>query len=257
MIGPRCTPPLSPLGGIAPGVIFTEGAFRGTPYHLVRVDRDKASVSPQPYLTSRDEGETVSRIDRFTGSVASVNGTFFDTARPGRVIYGDVKTASASRPCTLGKMRTYWAVTPDGTHEMHETERFGTDREGNPLYRIPPAQFSSYRYIIGGGGRLVSDGRKASVGAGVNDEQFQPDVLARRNRSAIGYAADGATFWMVSCDEPGWTPQETADFFVSLGARDAMMLDGGGSTEMVVGDRVVTPLSAGAERPMPTAITLI
>jgi exopolysaccharide biosynthesis protein len=35
---------------------------------------------------------------------------------------------------------------------------------------------------------------------------------------------------------------------LSLGARDAMNLDGGGSATMVVGGRVVSPLPASGER---------
>lgn len=252
----RIAPCPSSAVALAPGVSYSEGRFEGSRYHLVRVDREQADVDPRPFLTNRAEGDTVSRIDRLTDSVATVNGTFFDTARPGRGVYGDVKTDTEARPSGLSKMRTYWAVTPEGTYEMGETARAGTDSQGAPIYRIPTERFASYRYVLGGGGRLVRDGRKASVGAGVNDEQFLPDVLARRNRSAIGFADSGGAFWMVSCDMPGWTPQETADFFLTLGADEAMFLDGGGSTEMVVSDRIVTPLSAGAERPMPTAVVV-
>ncbi|MBM3465208.1 MAG: phosphodiester glycosidase family protein [Armatimonadetes bacterium] len=237
------------LARLAPGVTYREDTYLGTPYHLVTVDRSMADAAPRPYRTDRDGGETVSAIDRRTDAVATLNGTFFDTARPGRVIFGEVKNDETAYRPAMTKKRTYWAVRPDATMEMEETER-----TPDALWAIPSAKWNSFRYVLGGGGRLIQDGRKTSVGAGDNDQRFQPDVLARRNRSAIGFSEDGRHFWMVACDPPGWTPQQTADFFLTLGADEAMFLDGGGSTEMVADDRIVNDLTGGGERRMPTAI---
>jgi hypothetical protein len=224
---------------------------------MVRIDRSKAPYDPRPYKVPEKRSDTVSNIDRVARSLATINGTFFDTAHPGTTIFGEVKTDDDSYQPTMVKKRTYWAVTHEGAYEMGETVPAGKDIYGSTLFSIPPEKWKSFRYVLGGGGRLVDDGRKSSTGAGINDEQFLSDVLARRNRTAVGFSQNEKTFWMVSCDSPGWTPQETADFFVGLGAEEAMFLDGGGSTEMVVHDRIVTKLSAGAERAMPTAIVAV
>jgi len=240
----------------APGVTYQEGTFQRASYHMVKVDCAKAHVTLKPYKAGA-AGDVVSRMDKAAGALATINGTFFDTAHPGKTIYGEVKADEGEYRPSMIKKRTYWAVKPDGAFEMGETVPSAKYVDGSISYGIPTEKWKSLRYVIGGGGRLIRDGRKASAGAGENDEQFQSDVLARRNRSALGFTSDGGTFWMVSCDEPGWTPQETADFFLGLGADQAMFLDGGGSTEMGVSDRIVTDLSAGSERRMPTAIVAV
>jgi exopolysaccharide biosynthesis protein len=242
---------------VAPGIEYQQGAFRGTPYHMVKINRNQADVTLKPYLTNKPAGESVLGMDKKTWSVATVNGTFFDTAHPGTKVFGEVKTDGGEYKPTMIKKRTYWGVKPDGHLEMGETTPAGRDPEGRTLYQIPLEKWNSFKYILGGGGRLVDDGKKASVGAGINDQQFMSDILAKRNRSALGFSADGGTFWMVSCDPPGWTPKDTADFFINLGAHEAMFLDGGGSTEMIVKDKIVTDLSADAERLMPTSVVAV
>jgi hypothetical protein len=195
-------------------------------------------------------------MGRETGALAALNGTFFWAAPAGLATAGEVKNDRvAVRPWML-KKRTYYAMTPEGRLHMGETEPLGRDSQGRPLWGIPLPTWQSFRYVLGGGGRLIRDGVKASLGAGHNDEEFLPDVLARRNRSAVGFTADGGTWLLAACDEPGWTPQQTADFMLAQGAHQAMFLDGGGSTTMVVQGRVVNELSQGQERRVPTALVL-
>ena len=52
----------------------------------------------------------------------------------------------------------------------------------------------------------------------------------------------------------GMTLEELAHFFLKLGAVDAMNLDGGGSTTMVIGGEVVNSPSDGRERPVGSAL---
>jgi exopolysaccharide biosynthesis protein len=60
---------------------------------------------------------------------------------------------------------------------------------------------------------------------------------------------------------PGWSVganfEESAKVMKSLGAVEAINLDGGGSTSMTVGDQLVTrPSDATGERPIADAILL-
>ncbi|MEW5739226.1 MAG: phosphodiester glycosidase family protein, partial [Myxococcota bacterium] len=55
----------------------------------------------------------------------------------------------------------------------------------------------------------------------------------------------------------GMTCGEAADFMVSLGAWWALNLDGGGSSEMGVGGRIVNVPSDGRERPVPTHLAVV
>ena len=87
---------------------------------------------------------------------------------------------------------------------------------------------------------------------------------ARHPRTAFGISADRRRAWMVVVDgrQPPWsvgaTLEEMAAIFRRLGASDAVNLDGGGSTAMVVSDgagpRVVnSPIHSGVpgrERPV-------
>ncbi len=103
---------------------------------------------------------------------------------------------------------------------------------------------------IGGGPRLVRDGK---ISVEYRRERFSEKfALTRHPRTGVG-VADGALV-MVTVDgrQPGYsegmTLQEFAQLFVDIGCRDAMNLDGGGSTTMVVRDRVVNSPSDGAPR---------
>ncbi|WP_345620844.1 phosphodiester glycosidase family protein [Streptomyces ziwulingensis] len=90
---------------------------------------------------------------------------------------------------------------------------------------------------------------------------------ADKPRTAVGWPADGRRLLLVAVDgsanfSPGLTYDATAELMVRLGAAEAFMLDGGGSTGMVArrpGDTAVSVVntpSDGAERPVPNALGL-
>ncbi len=79
---------------------------------------------------------------------------------------------------------------------------------------------------------LVTDGVNTAAAARV-------DPAKRHPRTAAGVSADGHTLWLVAADgrQPGYsvglTLPELAQLFISLGADDALNLDGGGSTAFI------------------------
>ena len=111
---------------------------------------------------------------------------------------------------------------------------------------------------------LVVDGVDPE-GFSAGRDQFDSDITAGRHpRAALG-VADGIAL-AVACDgrtpgDAGLTLGELAELMVGLGARDAINLDGGGSTTLVCGSRLVnrpreqegTDIPGG--RPVCTAIT--
>lgn len=111
---------------------------------------------------------------------------------------------------------------------------------------------------IGGGPRLVRDGR---VCVEVKEERFA-DSFASRRHPRTGVGLKGNTVFLVTVDgrQPGYsegmTLYEFAQLFVDLGCTDAMNLDGGGSTAMVVRNRLVNSPSGGAERAVVNALAL-
>jgi exopolysaccharide biosynthesis protein len=116
------------------------------------------------------------------------------------------------------------------------------------------------RMALGSGAVLVRSGQAID---------FPPDVGndASKPRTAIGWPAGGRRLLLVTVDgsanfSPGLSFDEMAKLMVRLGAAEAVMLDGGGSSELVArhpGDAAVsivnTP-SDGNERLIPNAVGL-
>jgi hypothetical protein len=116
--------------------------------------------------------------------------------------------------------------------------------------------------VVGAGPRLLRAGR---VAVAARAEGFAPPqspsffdsfVASRNPRTLVGVRADG-TLLLVTVDgrAPGWsvgmTLREAARLMRSLGARDALNLDGGGSSTMTVRGEVVNrPSDRVGERPV-------
>jgi phosphodiester glycosidase len=101
--------------------------------------------------------------------------------------------------------------------------------------------------LLQAGPLLVRDGRPCTAGdregfsAGAG--QFDSDITVGRYPRAALALGDGHRLLAVACDgraddEAGLTLAELADTLVSLGAVDALNLDGGGSTSLVCGRRL-------------------
>jgi uncharacterized protein YigE (DUF2233 family) len=115
-------------------------------------------------------------------------------------------------------------------------------------------------FALGGGPRLVTQGE---ITVTSDEEHFRPDVSqGRAPRTAMGCTAEG-TVLLVTVDgrRPGFsvgmTLEELAGLMIELGAVEAMNLDGGASTTMVVGDQVVNIPSNGNERALGTALLVM
>jgi hypothetical protein len=117
------------------------------------------------------------------------------------------------------------------------------------------------------GGRVVFDRATDHEGFSAGERQFDSDITdGRHPRSAIGISDDD--LFLVCCDgrrtgvDAGLTLDELAAFMLALGCRDAMNLDGGGSTTLVHrGHLLNRPYSeqdqpAPASRPIVSAIVV-
>ncbi len=114
------------------------------------------------------------------------------------------------------------------------------------------------RHAVGGGPRLLRDGA-VSIEAepeGIG-ESF---VTTRHPRTAFGYNRERMFLVTVDGRQPGYSAgmslPELADFMLKLGAREAVNLDGGGSTTMWVRGSVRNRPSDGRVRPIANAIML-
>jgi exopolysaccharide biosynthesis protein len=113
-------------------------------------------------------------------------------------------------------------------------------------------------FALGAGPRLVLAGKVLITS---EEERFRADITSgRAPRTALGITGEGHLLLVVVNGRQqgvseGMTLQKLAELMIELGAVEAMNLDGGGSTTMVVRDRVVNKPSAG-ERPVASAILL-
>lgn len=116
------------------------------------------------------------------------------------------------------------------------------------------------REAVGGQPVLVRGGRIAPD----IREGIAPSFGERRHpRTAVGLAPQGRLLW-VTVDgrqapySDGMSLEELAELMARLGAHDAINLDGGGSTTMVVRGAVVNrPSDAAGERPVGNALALV
>jgi exopolysaccharide biosynthesis protein len=117
-------------------------------------------------------------------------------------------------------------------------------------------------YCVGGGPRLVRAGRVSN--------EWEPEKMGksfsetRHPRTAVGVTKDGKTVYLVTIDgrQPllsiGVSLDELADYMVGLGCHDAVNLDGGGSTTMIVRGRTVNaPSDRGGLRPVTNGILVV
>lgn len=120
--------------------------------------------------------------------------------------------------------------------------------------------------LVAEGVPIVRDGEDRE-GFSAGNAQFDSDItLGRHPRAAIGL--DGSRLLAVATegrapDEAGLTLAELAELMAELGAREAINLDGGGSTSLVVDGRLVNrPREADGRdihggRPLLTAVAFV
>ncbi len=110
------------------------------------------------------------------------------------------------------------------------------------------------RTAVGGWPGVVDEGRNVGAFADSLESTFPRFSSARHPRSAAGISADSSTLYLVVVDgrrpwSVGMSLAELGDAMIKLGARDAMNLDGGGSSALWIRGRVVNvPSDAAGER---------
>lgn len=186
------------------------------------------------------------------GTVAGVNGDFFTmegTPRGTEVSTGGLR-ASGSRPAFVwDSLDGPWI----GDVEVRDGRVVAVD-ESSEREAVPAA-------VVSGFPELLDDGRK------VDDLQVEerPSFAGVRHpRTAVGYAPDLRRLWIVVVDgrqgsySAGMSLPELTRLLVSLGATEALNLDGGGSSVMIAGSRTMSRPSADeGERAVANALAIV
>lgn len=116
--------------------------------------------------------------------------------------------------------------------------------------------------LVGGWPRIVRDGASVSALADSIEGTKSAFSATRHPRSAVGISRDSATLYLVAVDgrrswSVGMSLEELAQAMLTVGAHQALNLDGGGSTSLVVGDSIVnTPSDPAGERAVGDVIVI-
>jgi hypothetical protein len=140
---------------------------------------------------------------------------------------------------------------------------WGTPEDTLRLVLSLEPDYGPVRELVGGWPRIVRNGTSIFR---LPDFPENPaaSVFARRHpRSAIGFSRDTTRLFLVAVDgrsseSAGMSLPELADFLVRIGVHEALNLDGGGSTTLLVqGEIVNTPSDPTGERPVGNSILVL
>lgn len=248
---------------LSPGVSYRYVWSQRGPWavHLVEADLTRCALgfhvaSAPPQEGMRGGRATVSELFRLHGGqvLAAVNGDFFT---PEGLPLGPEVVAGRSR---TGWTRPALASRAGAPLPWIGTTGVSQDRvvaPGWPLAQGAPAAVD----VVGGYPELLDRGRRAGDLAVSANPGFG---ASRHPRTAVAVGVDEARAWLVVVDgrqgdySTGMTLPELTELLESLGAEEALNLDGGGSSTLVVGGRVVNrPSDETGERAVANALLLI
>lgn len=114
--------------------------------------------------------------------------------------------------------------------------------------------------LVGGWPVILRDGVPSVEASATRELTLPGNANVRHPRSLVGFDADTSHLYLVAIDgrssaSVGMTLAEAADFLRSIGVVQALNLDGGGSTTLVIDGRIVNvPSDPAGERPVGNAL---
>ncbi len=226
-------------GGAA--VLYTGAGLRRTPVDTAGAARGARREAPFTIVARR--GDTV-RLQR-AGPVRAGGGTPIPTN--GAVL--SIADSSAAAELLLAFDGTAArGMAPNAT--LDAVLRFTPDR-------------GALRTLVGGWGRVLDGGVVVAARADTLESLLARFAHGRHGRTSVGFSRDSATLYLVTVDgrraaSVGMTLHELGEAMRSLGAWDAMNLDGGGSAAMAIGGRVVNvPSDSAGERTVGNVLLVV
>lgn len=116
------------------------------------------------------------------------------------------------------------------------------------------------RAAIGGGPVLLRSGKRVKIASSASSDYAVSSMTERHPRTAIGW--NDNSYYLIEVDgrqrnlSAGMTLEELADYCLSIGCRDAMNLDGGGSATLWYDGRVRNSPCDGRERPIANSLVV-
>jgi len=257
---------------------------------LSKVSWDVRSIDDPKLQGTKDELKTPSQFYSESPAPVMVNGGFFYSGggkrynasvavSEGRTYGVNINYASQDWETIYyptrgvfyekdGARGTGWTYyVNENNHYLYDTPA-GNSWDAKPLAR-PDASFPSKaepfsaRTAIGGGPVLLKGGEIRNT---FKQELFDgPNGIlcdSRHPRTAIGAAPDGRLMLFV-CEGrnmtkgvPGFTSEEVARILKDAGCVEALNLDGGGSSCMLINNKETIKPSDGAQRPVASVVLL-
>jgi|GEM_PF-607617 len=174
--------------------------------------------------------------------IAAVNGDFFEWSPVAGRPIGPVFVNGTMIQGYDGDGRSYFAIRNDGKPQV------------GVFSEVPETGYRDLRDVIGGRERLVAVGANTSLGG------------TREPRTMVGYTDDDVVYLVVvdgrnSAYSAGMTLTGLSDVMQSLGVLEAINLDGGGSSTMVLKEdgafNVVNTCSDGSPRAVANSLAIV
>ncbi|MBD1842804.1 phosphodiester glycosidase family protein [Cyanobacteria bacterium FACHB-63] len=219
---------------IARPISFIEGTIKGVPIRLATIEltdpKTFISIGLANQATQANSARSTRGDEAFQAMVhrnkaaLTINGTFFSMDNQKRVMGNMV---AGGRFLKFSPWENYGTTL--GIRRGNRPEMITARTEGKP-------QWKQHWFSLTAGPRLLRQGKIA-----INPQQegfTDPAVSGVAVRSAIGFPKDTNRLYLVTFHQP-ITLEKEAAIMRSIGAYEAMNLDGGTSVALAVGDRIM------------------
>ena len=209
--------------------------------NIVEADLSKEYIDLKAIqaLDNNKGRETVTSMDKRSGAVVSINGGFYFTKGGPLglvVIDGNIEAL----PVNTRPPRAVFAITEDKEILIDRVDVI-SDR----LKSLSGEDWSEVIYAIGAGPNLITEGK---INITDKEEELGPngnDVTQRDSHTAMGITKDNKLIFFtvdgrkVSYSR-GMSLKTIAGYLLNMGVVEAVCMDGGNSTAMIVQDKIVS-----------------
>ncbi|MFY0698480.1 MAG: phosphodiester glycosidase family protein [Balneola sp.] len=277
----------TPSVDLPSGVKFYEGVRENPKFKAwyLEVDLNVSEIALVPYL-AKDGTETITNFSSRENTFATINGGYFGGSisystliNPGQVLAQNISSLTRNSK-GYPVIRSMFGIKEDRSMSVDWIYHFGgnlenlykfeeplpyTSSSDNPLpapQKADGMQYSDAYMGVGGGPILV---KGDSVHVSYNEEIFWGSGVGKDDadpRTAVGYTNDGKAILMVvdgrQSASLGVSLPELAQIMIDLGATEAINLDGGGSSQMAIGDSLINRPSGGTfQRSVATFLSIV
>ena len=250
--------------------------------YYAEIDLKRKEYIVHPYFS--ESFRSTSAIASAKGAIIAVNGGYFSSSGSTSAIVepNEVKANNIAALTRSGVVfpvtRSFFAINSDQSLSIDWIYHFSNAMDGIIKFANPtpnttttpaPAPVrqngTSYDKLLmglGGGPTLIKNGvirithdEEVFFGSGI-------DWTNTRARTAVGFTDDQRLILLIveegTTSSSGATLQQVAELMLALGVKQAMNLDGGGSTTMAVkGSLFSRPQGGTFQRPMPSILAIV